>query len=322
MAPLLAMPPAAAQQPPRKSPPLYFPAAPFSLADAATCSVLVDTAYDQFTQWVAQGNPPRDQFSWTPKAPGFKYSAPFWWVYTIIETFIEPFGFVAQNPNGDSFLVFRGTETDADAAQDARTDQTPYSFVPSCGNVHIGFFGIYNAMRPQILSAVNALAGVERFFFAGHSLGSGLSTLAVPDIVTNSRLKPSATLRMYHYNLASPRVGDPMFAYVANFVTNVPTYRVVNTEDIVPDLPPPEIGSYLYKHVGTPIDYTAQYGSVVANHDHWNSYNYALNNPTQPEGSLPPTVNRIIGPASRNAELGLLMKAGGEIEQIGDRIGV
>jgi triacylglycerol lipase len=302
---------------------MYFPPAPFSLADAVICSLLVDTAYDQFTQWVAQGNPPQNNFNWKPKAAeGFNYSAPLWWIYQIGATFIEPFGFVAQAPNGDSFLAFRGTETDADAGEDARTDQTPYTFVANFGNAHAGFFGIYNAMRPAILQAVNALNGVKRFFFTGHSLGSGLSTLAVPDMINNSNLKPSAGLPMYHYNLASPRVGDPTFAYMMNFSTGVPTYRVVNTEDVVPDLPPPEIGSLLFKHIGTPVDYTAQYGSVPANHDHWNSYNYALNHPDQPEGPLPPPTNRIIGPTSRNAEIGLLLKAGGALEQIGTRFGV
>jgi triacylglycerol lipase len=46
----------------------------------------------------------------------------------------------------------------------------------------------------------------------------------------------------------------------------VPTFRVVSTEDIVPDASPPVIGTTLYKHIGTPVDFTAQYGSYDANH--------------------------------------------------------
>ena len=305
----------AATPPPRKSLPMYFPPAPFSLPDAVTCSLLVDTAYDQFTQWVAQGKPQQSGFKWNPKANGFTYSAPFWWVYKIVvDTFIEPFGFTAQAPNGDSFLVFRGTETEADGAEDARADQTPYTFVSGFGNVHAGFFGIYRAMRQRVLDAVNALAEVKRFFFSGHSLGSGLSTLAVPDMITNSNLAQSADVPLYHYNLASPRVGDPTFAYTMNSLNRVPTYRIVNTEDVVPDAPLPAVGALLFQHIGTEVNYSAQYGSVPSNHDHWNSYNYALNNPNQPEGPWPKPVNRIIGPTSRNPELGAILKLGGDIE--------
>ena len=288
---------------PRGSLPMYLPPAPFNLEDAATCSLLVDTAYDQFTQWVDAAFPPPAFFNWTPKAIGFKYSKPLWWVYDLG---LEPFGFVAQ-ANGDAFLVFRGTETVADDVQDARTDQTPYTLVPNFGNVHAGFFSIYSTMSPSVLQAVNALSNVTRFFFAGHSLGSGLSSLGVPDVINNSNLKPSASLPIFHYNLASPRVGDPQFAYMMRTATNVPTFRVANTEDAVPDLPPSVIGSTLFKHIGTPVDFTAQYGSLAYNHAHWTAYNYALNNPNQPEGPIPAASNLVVGPSALRAEHALLV---------------
>ncbi len=37
--------------------PMYFPGAPFSLSDAVTCAGLVEVAYDQIQQWIAQGYP-------------------------------------------------------------------------------------------------------------------------------------------------------------------------------------------------------------------------------------------------------------------------
>ena len=108
----------------------------------------------------------------------------------------------------------------------------------------------------------------------------------MPDVVTKSALKPTTSLPMLHYNFASPRVGDPQFAYMMNS-GGAPTFRIVNTEDIVPDAPPAVIGTTLYKHIGIAVDFTAQYGSYDLNHSLLNAYDYALNHPTDPEGPLP-----------------------------------
>jgi hypothetical protein len=152
--------------------------------------------------------------------------------------------------------------------------------------------GIYATMSPGVIAGINSalqqLGGnAKAFYFTGHSLGAGLSTLAVPDVLANSQLDRSKT-QVFHYSLASPRVGDPDF-YYEYIQQKVPTYRIIDTEDIVPDLPPsivPILG-YIYKHVGTTVTYTAQYDTDAGNHDYENSYHYALTNPCQPEGPLP-----------------------------------
>jgi hypothetical protein len=280
---------------------MYFPAAPFVLADAVACATLVDVAYDQCQQWITQGYPSKANFHWTPKATTvpYAYSAPFYWSYSLVVlNFDEPFGFVAQTASGDTFLALRGTVTDADDVQDARLDQMAYGLVGGYGNVHAGFYTIYQALSPQILAALGSLSNVVRFFFTGHSLGCGLSSLAVPDVITNSPIRPGGARQLLHYNFASPRVGDPQFAYAMNG-NGVPTFRVVNTEDIVPDAPPAVIGTTLYKHIGTPVDYTAQYGSYDGNHSLVDSYTYALNNPADPEGPLPAPTMGVVPVGSR-----------------------
>lgn len=286
---------------PRGSPPMYFPAAPFALADAVACATLVGVAYDQCQQWIDQGYPSKAQFNWVPQTTTtpYTYSVPFFWSYGVLGIdYDEPFGFIAQAANGDTTLALRGTVTDADDIQDARVDQVAYRLVANYGNVHGGFYEIYAALSPQILPAIAGLSGIKRFFFAGHSLGSGLSSLAVPDVTTNTPVKVSANLPVLHYNFASPRVGDPQYAYAMNN-NGVPTYRVVNTEDIVPDAPPAVIGPTLYKHVGIPVDFTAQYGSYDGNHSLANAYDYAVNNPTDPEGPLPKTSVVVVSVLSR-----------------------
>ena len=277
---------------PRQSLPMYFPAAPFSLPDAVSCSELVCTAYDMYHQWVTLGQPSPANFKWQPPGPPLTYTPTpiwgktWWWTY-------EPFAFVAYSQDA-VYLVIRGTETDFDWADDLEAIQEAYSSVttPSYGNVHRGFMGIYASMSPGVIAEINSalqqLGGnAKALYFTAHSLGAALSTLAVPDVLANSQLDRSTT-EVFHYSLASPRVGDPDF-YYEYIQQNVPTYRIIDTEDIVPDLPPsvvPILGD-IYKHVGTTVTYTAQYDSDAGNHDYENSYHYALTNPCQPEGPLP-----------------------------------
>jgi triacylglycerol lipase len=71
----------------------------------------------------------------------------------------------------------------------------------------------------------------------------------------------------------------------------VPSFRIVNTEDVVPGVPfavtDDIFATYLYKHAGTPVDFTATYDSTGNNHSMLDCYLYAVNHPAQPEGPLP-----------------------------------
>jgi triacylglycerol lipase len=281
--------------------PMYFPDAPFALADAVSCASFVDSAYDQCAQWVAQSYPRRGSFVWTQPTnpPGITYTGPFFWTFDWLgTTYDEPFGFIAQAANGDVFLALRGTVTDADEYQDLRLDQTPFALTSGYGNVHAGFYTIYQSLSAQVTATLKGLPGLGRLLFAGHSLGSGLSSLAVADVVGNGGLPGAPT--MLYINLASPRVGDPTFAAAMNGGP-VLTYRIVNTEDIVPDAPTAIIGSYLYKHFGTTVDFTAQYGSIGDNHSLEISYIYALANPAAPQGPPPAGALPVAGPVRRSA---------------------
>ena len=139
-------------------------------------------------------------------------------------------------------------------------------------------------MRNKIHNCLNEITNPKKLYITGHSLGSSLSTLSVPDIITNTKYK--ASLPVVHYNLASPRTGDPKFAAAYN-ANKVETYRVVNTCDIVPTVPlsvtSKDLPLPIYQHVGVPVDFTAQYGSIVNNHSVSGSYLYALQHPEQPE---------------------------------------
>ena len=293
---------------PNESLPMYFPAAPFDLNDAVICSALVNAAYDMYNQWVAQESPSNpSEFLWElptnpiiPNGPNLSFIGPLWGVPTMTEIqYPEPFAFFASDTSTDkTYLAVRGSETAADFWEDADINQVSYDLiVPGFGLVHAGFLDIYTgsysgwdysveSLQSTIMSTLAGLSFAPSLLYvASHSLGAGLSTLAVPDIAINSAVS-NGKVPLLHYTLASPRVGDPSFAYNYNFQVPAPTFRIFNTEDIVPYGPPPVLPDSVYEHVGTPISFTAQYGTTDGNHQYEDCYFYALNNPNQPQGPV------------------------------------
>mgnify|MGYP002139357782 CR=1 FL=1 len=262
---------------------MYFPPG-FVQTEAAICGSLVLTAYDQYDQWQKAEFPPQGSFRWTPNGLDFQYSA--LWVNVPVRSveFPEPFGFVAWNGDGAAFVVFRGTMSVADGIVDLEVDQVPYPQVSNFGNVQVGWSAVYSSVSATLLAQLTQIGSISRLFFTGHSMGSALSTLALPDVATNSQVRPTSERSYVHYNFASPRVGDPGFAQGLNFTLPAPTFRIVNTEDLVPDAPPPLTGSLVYQHVGTPVDFNAEYLSTDGNHSMIDCYWYAINNPDQPQG--------------------------------------
>ncbi|MBX3641068.1 MAG: lipase family protein [Nitrosomonas sp.] len=263
--------------------PMYFPPSPFNLDDVRICSDLVDTAYDMYSQWQAQSNPDRKAFKWIPHGPAMYYGQPIWGAEKFLWIFKqkEPFAFTARSSEDTAYLVFRGTESVEDWTSDLDADQTPYTRAQNFGMVHDGFMKLYDSMANDMIESLATLGDCKKLFIIGHSLGSGLSTLSVPDVINRTQFRP-ATMPVFHYNLASPRVGDPRFVEKYQ-QSQVPTFRVVNTCDLVPNVPLAVCDEILYEHVGTSVDFTAQYGSLTGNHSAEYAYRYALLHPNHPQ---------------------------------------
>ncbi|WP_044872432.1 lipase family protein [Pseudomonas sp. LFM046] len=259
--------------------PMYFPT-DFSLPQALQCADLVAAAYDQYEQWLQQDKPrkPAD-FHWqAPSLTGWAFSVPIWSIlselYFLNES--EPFGFAARAPDGAVYLVFRGTESPQDWVDDLEADQVDYPWQCGAGQVHKGFLRLYTSLRDQALQVVDSLQPSGALWSCGHSLGCALSSLAVLDLLERWPDQP-----LQHYTFASPRLGDPAFAAHYNGL-GIPTYRVVNDSDLVPDVPPGVMDKRTYQHLGVAITFTASYSSPVADHSLADCYLYALNNPNAP----------------------------------------
>ncbi len=276
--------------------PMHWPPAPFDLDLAVTCAKLVDIGYAMESQWRAQGKPGEKDFAWKPPTNGFDYSTPIWGeskMFAFFERW-EPFAFVARR-GAQTFVIVRGTATKDDDIEDLKIHQVPCD-IPgllgpggsSFGRVHEGFLQIYLTMRDALLEALGTPpSNPGQLIVSGHSLGSSLATLAFPDILVNSGYQVPEW-QAIQINLASPRTGDPTFAANYNAMAanqawkNAVTYRVVNTSDVVPEVPPAELADTVYQHVGIPVCFTAQYGSLLANHSCEKTYLYALEHPAAP----------------------------------------
>ncbi len=264
-----------------KSPGMYFPNG-FDMQQAVLCTQLVATAYDMYAQWKIQKDPDPKKFNWRPKGPtSFTYGKPIWGTSgALLWKDTEPFAFVATDTK-TVYVVFRGTQSGANWLSNLDADLVRYKPVANYGKVHEGFYDLYMSMRKSLLKCLNDYGDIGKLVICGHSLGSALSTLAVPDVLINCTAVKNKT-KVVHYNLASPRVANPGFADTYNG-NAVQTFRIVNTEDVVTNVPLSVMGSELFQHVGVPVDFSAQYGSMEANHNSDTAYLYALNHPDDPE---------------------------------------
>lgn len=181
-----------------------------------------------------------------------------------------PAGFIVRleptDTNKSSLIVvaFHGTQNsyEVDKVDNYFVPATFGGLLGNLGSVHGGFYKQYTTGSKQqgdlILRADGSLAQQIYQYFndnedptlsvkvTGHSLGGALATLCALDIAFNFESKFDA---ISMYSLASPRVADTLVldpsgagTLVSNYQEYVPdSYRIVNTLDLIPALPPPVI---------------------------------------------------------------------------------
>jgi hypothetical protein len=168
------------------------------------------------------------------------------------------YGFVADGPApGQRVIVFRGTLQPMEWFRNVQARLLPYSadMLPygASARVHNGFLRIFSSLRLVIAgeetpfqAALPGLVAGHSVTFVGHSLGGALATLAGVDA---ARMSPGDAPGLRVVTFASPRVGDPGFAALANALVGR-IDRVCNIVDPVTALPPTTPFTP-YTHVGT-----------------------------------------------------------------------
>lgn len=260
----------------------------FDLARAQELAKLVNAAYDQQTQGGGWHIPAGYTLVKSLSAKeAWKTSGPLsnFFTQAVPPT---PFGFVASKGK-DLYVIIRGTKTPLEWFDDFTA--FPVAFAPNgkaWGKTTRGFSMLYADLGGQIIDGVSQfVAGggaLDSVFISGHSLGAALAHLAAAGINAQFNAHPVT------YTFSGPRAGEHQFAdtYLA---ANLPTWRIFNTEDVVPTVPPaaiqvstPNAGMHGltpitqnlanfiqlpvvgYQHVGYPVGVTFHRELVADNH--------------------------------------------------------
>lgn len=167
------------------------------------------------------------------------------------------YGIIYWN-NFQAIISFTGTTTPELLASDFQYQQVEANQLNNYLygiKVHRGFYNIYLSIRHQ-LWLWRKRYNIPIVFITGHSLGGALSTLCAFDF---NNVNP------IHYSFASPRVGNREFANKFNKLLPY-SCSIVNTCDIVPQLPPAVWQDYIFKEVGNYIPFTIALDTLRENH--------------------------------------------------------
>lgn len=148
-------------------------------------------------------------------------------------------GFIAEG-RGALVIAFEGTDPLVLANW-----VTNFSFLPDTGGIHQGFSAALAAGWRDISSMLTGRTPRSSLFIVGHSLGGALAVLCARRI---KRDKGIAAAGVYTFGM--PRAGNASFAREYNKAFGDRTYRFVHGEDVVPTVPPSELG---FRHVGRMI---------------------------------------------------------------------
>ena len=110
-------------------------------------------------------------------------------------------------------------------------------------DAHEGFQDAADAVWPEVGTAIERCMEEKRpLFVTGHSLGAAIA-LATVDRARREKGLDSAQVFVF----GAPRVGQAEFVTKYNAAFGLTTYRLVHGRDIVPTVPPAELG---FHHVG------------------------------------------------------------------------
>ena len=136
-------------------------------------------------------------------------------------------------------VAFRGTESLGDWLADLNVLSTTHSY----GTVHRGFRSAYSVVDARLRAELRKFPGVP-VLITGHSLGGALATIAAAEWQGTFDVR-------WIYTYGQPAVGKGRFpAFMAQHYGSR-LIRVVNDDDIVPQVPP------TYDHVGRSIPFDA-----------------------------------------------------------------
>ncbi|MDR6623983.1 lipase family protein [Caulobacter segnis] len=155
--------------------------------------------------------------------------------FKLVGVYDTPIGTQAYLATSDQMtvLAFRGTQDQRDWSVNLTARLTPLSTMVGAVRVHQGFLEAFQKVEAEIRADLDdpRKTPVDKgLYITGHSLGGALAQIA-------SAAFERDTLAAC-YTFGSPRVGEKRF----DAEVKCPHYRLVNSRDVVPSVPPPWMG--------------------------------------------------------------------------------
>ena len=130
--------------------------------------------------------------------------------------------------------------------------------------IHRGHYKLYATLRNKLINDLkNILNDQTVIVCTGHSLGASLATICFADIFSN---KIGKNITLYSYG--SPRVGNNAFVDLVNVKGT--SYRIVNNEDLIPQLILSIMvkgqNKYYYEHIDKTISFSMNLEDYQKNH--------------------------------------------------------
>jgi len=254
-------------------------------------SLLLAQAVEQAYQYYVQG-------------PGYQIQLPGYAVQSILYVWEldkdVPIGFTATGTQpgvaSPNLVIFRGTQTDEESLEDMCWDGVSCRLSNvACGTAATGVYtfytrddlGLVTSLEASVKQAVTSLASANGaspvWYFAGHSLGGALATLACLDAVVGNWLAGQTNPQVTLYTYGSLHVGQADFAAAFNAAINN-AFGIANLADWVPSF----LGGFIdildcddgpagqdtpgYVHVGQLCSYLWQTDGDWNNHALVNTY--------------------------------------------------
>ncbi|KAL0080618.1 lipase [Phycomyces blakesleeanus] len=168
-------------------------------------------------------------------------------IYTFKSEEYDMRGYILRDDNNKVInIVYRGSNSLKNFISDFQTDKIDYPPVRGT-QVHRGFYNSYLDVADLVVPVAQQEIELHpdySFVVTGHSLGAAVAILSALDLYQkDTRFGPD---NMRIYTFGGPRVGDPAFAYYT-IGTNIPLTRTVHRLDVVPHVPPQNMG---FLHAG------------------------------------------------------------------------
>jgi len=166
------------------------------------------------------------------------------------------------------YVGVRGTSTDLEWASNLRCMPSSLTIGGlEMGHVHQGFRDTFRSSEKEFGSVLADFAAkqpkITGVVVAGHSLGAAVATLITVAVVQSPWFISSGLGTAKTYLYGSPSVGQKDFNSVFNPMPEHELFNVRNTVDLVPQVPPGELG---FHHVNTLMCFTKDWGNLRDNH--------------------------------------------------------